>query len=127
MRLLTAIAALAAMTSAAFADPPPVQEEAAPAYNVLEADARLPFSSLLLRSYQVARDDSLILRIGADRWYRATVWQSCKNDLRWEQRIGFDTGPSQTLDRFSAVYVDGNRCPLESLDQIEEPDASIYR
>jgi len=130
MKALAALAAFALLTTAAYADQVPAagaEEEVAPVFNVIEADARLPFSGRVMRGYQVARDDSLIVRVGSDRYYRATVWEPCARDLRWDEAIGFDTGPGDTLDRFSMVVVRGNRCPIESFDQIAEPSDDATR
>lgn len=47
-------------------------------------------------------------------WYRATMLGDCI-DLDFANAIGFDAGPTDTLDRFSAIIVRGQRCPLSSL------------
>ena len=130
MKVLAALAALALLTTAAYAEQVPVangEEEAPPVFSVIEADARLSFSGRVTRGFQVARDDSLILRVGADRYYRATVWEPCARELRWDDTIAFDTGPVDTLDRFSTVLVSGQRCPIRTFDQIAEPPADATR
>lgn len=93
----------------------------APAFTVIEADASIPFSQIAIRSYEVADDRSLLIRVGANRWYRATVWQPCRSHLRFENSIGFVTRGTDTFDRFSQVIVDGHRCPISTLDRIEDP------
>lgn len=129
MKFVAALAALALTATAAFAEDAPAAaqaEQAEVTFTVLEADARLAFSNRVIRSYRVADDDSLIFNVGSNRYYRATVWEPCRRDLRWEDAIGFDPGPGDTLDRFSHVVVRGNRCPIQTFDRIEEPapDAS---
>jgi hypothetical protein len=41
--------------------------------------------------------------------------------LRFEQHIGVGDRVNTGFDRFSTVVVDGNRCPIQSLDRIEDP------
>lgn len=121
MKVLLTLAMLAALSTSAFAEPPDA-EEPAPVFNIIEADASLPFSNHRIQSFHVARDNSLILRAGANRWYRATVWAPCAHDLRWaHENIALDTRPNGTLDRFSAVVVRGQRCPIRTLDRIDRP------
>lgn len=124
MKVLFVIAALAAFSAPAFADQQQPDAEQTPVtFNVIESDVRVPFADVRVRDYQVARDDSLILRAGANRWYRATIWEPCASDLRWAwDRIGLDTHPSGSLDKFSTVIVRGRRCPIRTLDRIERPD-----
>ena len=124
MRVLVMLAALAAMTASAWAQTEQAEQAEAPpvTFNVIEEDVRVYFADTRLRDYQVGRDDSLLLRAGANRWYRATVWEPCASDLRWAYNaIGFDLRPSGTLDKFSSVIVRGNRCAIRTLDRIERP------
>lgn len=122
MRVLFVLAALAVLSTPAYAEQQPESEQTPVAFNVIESDVRVPFADVRVRDYQVARDDSLILRAGANRWYRATIWEPCASDLRWAwDRIGLDTTPSGTLDKFSTVIVRGRRCPIRTLDRIERP------
>jgi hypothetical protein len=121
MRILLALAALVALTAPANGQTPAA--EAAPvSFNVIETDVRVPFADTRIRDYEVGRDDSLLLRAGPNRWYRATIWEPCASDLRWAfDRIYLETHPSGTLDKFSSVVVRGRRCSLRTLDRIERP------
>lgn len=118
MRLVLLAAALAAAVTACATTPkekgPPVE------YKVLKSDVRVPFAGSRIRGFQVAEDDSLILD-GGSRWYRATLWEPCQRDLDFESVIALVSAPTDTLDRFSRVIVNGNSCPLASLDEIEKP------
>ncbi|MEZ5959346.1 MAG: DUF6491 family protein [Hyphomonadaceae bacterium] len=123
MRIIMMLAALSTLCATAAAEPADPQARPAPAFNVIEGDARLAFADHRISGFSVARDNSLILRAGAGRWYRATLWQPCGRELRWAfDRIALDTGPSGTLDRFSTVIVNRMRCPIESIDRIERPE-----
>lgn len=117
---LAALAAVALWSTSAFAQTE--SEEAPVAFTVIEADARLPFADNRVSGYQVARDDSLIIRAGPNRWYRATLWESCARELRWAyDRIWLEMRPGGALDRFTTVVVRGRRCPIQTLDRIERP------
>ncbi len=124
MRVLIAAAALLALSTSAYAQTPTAegQEQTPVAFTVIESDVTVPFADVRIRDYQIGRDDSLILRAGVNRWYRATIWEPCASDLRWAyDRIGLDTHPSGSLDKFSTVIVRGRRCPIRTLDRIERP------
>lgn len=116
-------AALAFFAGAALADQPADREAAqlASPYRVIETNASVPFANSRVNGFQVGEDRSLIFRVGVNHWYRAEVWQPCKSDLKWTERIGFDPSPTNTLDRFAYVVVRGHRCPITSLDEIERP------
>jgi hypothetical protein len=117
MRVLMAIIALVALGAS-----PAAAEPTAPVFTVIESNVRVPFSNVTIQGFQVARDNSLILDAGPNRWYRATVWEPCKHDLRWAyNHIALDTRPNGTLDRFSEVIVRGRHCPIQTLDRIERP------
>lgn len=131
-RLFRAAAVSAGLGLAAFGfagaasaeDAPAAQaqsEAPAFAYTVIEENARIPFGADEIDSFRVGRDGSLLLRAGHREWYRAVLWAPCRNDLRFEQHIGFTDRTNQAFDRFSTVVVDGARCPIQSLDRIEDP------
>lgn len=118
MRLVLLAAALAAAVTACATTP--TAKDPAVEYKVIKTDVRIPFAGSLIRGFHVADDDSLILD-GGRRWYRATLWEPCRRDLDFESVIGLVSTPTDTLDRFSRVIVNGNSCPLASLDEIEKP------
>lgn len=122
MRLVLLAAALAAAVAACATTPTAQSPGKAPAveYKVIKTDVRVPFAGSMIRGFRVADDDSLILD-GGRRWYRATLWEPCQRDLDFESVIGLVSAPTDTLDRFSRVIVNGNSCPLASLDEIEKP------
>lgn len=123
MRIMMMLAALSTLCTVATAEPVGAPPRPEPTFTVIEGDARLAFADHRISGFSVARDNSLILRAGAGRWYRATLWQPCGRELRWAyDRIALDTGPSGTLDRFSTVIVNRMRCPIESIDRIERPE-----
>jgi hypothetical protein len=119
--LLSVGIAVAALSSLAFAK----EERAQPTYTVLRHNASIPIDVNFDRSYTIQRDGSLIFHV-RDRWYHARLTPPCSSDLYGSLRLGFvHHGP--WLDRTSQVIVDGNRCPLRSLDEIADPRPEAER
>lgn len=127
---LVLAAGLALVASTAQADPTPAQQSsaAAPAqaddaaspYRVIKENAYVPFVHSGVSGFRVGADKSLILDGPAGRWYRIELQPSCQRDLPWEEHIGLDAATG-SLDRFDAVFVDGRRCFIRTIDQIEDP------
>lgn len=126
MTLAAAIFGLMAGAPIALAEPAAATQEPAAAaqepvspYTVIEADARIAFVSSV-HGFRVGADKTLILDGPGRRWYRVTLDRGCARDLPWEQAIalGDRTG---SFDRFSTVIVDGRRCFVRAVDQIEDP------
>jgi hypothetical protein len=51
------------------------------------------------------------------QWYRAEL-MSRAHDLPFVQHIGLDTGPSDRLDKWSTIYVRGQRYVLSSFEPV---------
>lgn len=96
-------------------------EEAASPYAVIEENAHIAFANRRISSFRVGLDRSLILRVGASRYYRAELDESCARDLRWEIDIGVRIPANGALQRGDTVVIDGRRCFLHSLDEIADP------
>jgi hypothetical protein len=92
-------------------------------YQVVREDVSIPFTSTV-RNFRVGLDRSLLLESGHDRWYRATLPQPCKSDLRWEQQIALADRASTSVSKFTDVIVDGQRCQILTLDEIANPRAA---
>ena len=66
-------------------------------------------------------DSRTVLIQGLDRqWYRASLMTSCF-DLPFAQTIGFETNPDGSFDKFSAIKLRGQTCPLVSLVKTAPP------
>jgi hypothetical protein len=123
-KMIAAGAALALLTGVAAADEPAAQAaagESASPYTIIEENAHIPFANRRISSFRVGIDRSLILRVGASRYYRAELDTSCARDLRWEIGIGVRIPANGTLQRSDTVVIDGRRCFLHSLDEIADP------
>ena len=68
-----------------------------------------------------AEDDRTVLIEGRNRqWYRAELFGYCPG-LRFAHAIGFVTDITGDLDKFSSIYVDGDRCWFKTFEKIDPP------
>lgn len=81
-----------------------------------------------IHDWQADKDQGLWIQDERRNWYYAKLLGPCYN-LDWALHIGFDTGPSNSLDKFSTVVVpDPNysrghlqRCQITSLTRSDAP------
>ncbi len=66
-------------------------------------------------------DDRTVLIQSLDRqWYKATLLGACIN-LPFAERIGFESNPDGSFDKFSAIKFEHQTCPLTSLVKTAAP------
>jgi hypothetical protein len=115
MKLSSLVLPLAALALAA---PPVHAEQAAPQVEA-QQEARIPFVNHGgIRDWHAHDRDTLYIQGRNRAWYEATLMRPAY-DLRFSTAIGFDTGPSDTLDKFSTVVIRGQRYAIKSLVKIE--------
>jgi hypothetical protein len=115
MNLSSLVLPLAALALAA----PSAYAETAPASAEAQQDARIPFANNGgIRDWRSHDKDVLYVQDRQQTWYKATLMAPAF-DLDSAQAIGFDTGPTDTFDRFSTVVVRGQRYAVQSLVRIE--------
>jgi hypothetical protein len=125
MTVVGAVLAAAAGAGVAFAEPAAqnaaaaVTEAPASPYTVIEENARIAFVHSVT-GFRVGADKTLILDGPGRRWYRVTLDRGCARDLPWEQAIAI-RDRTGSFDRFSSVVIDGRRCFVRAVDQIEDP------
>ena len=73
-----------------------------------------------IRDWRIVDRDTLLIRGRGNQWYRAELFAPAWG-LNYVRTIGFDTGVGGTLDRFSAVIVEGRRYRLRSLVEADAP------
>lgn len=56
------------------------------------------------------------------QWYKADL-MGFSSDLPFVEFIGLDTSPSGSLDKWSAVYIHGQRYPFSSFVKVDGPPA----
>jgi hypothetical protein len=98
------VAALAAMTAAMAAD-----------------EASIPFANRDgIYDWRVVDTRTVLIQSLGRQWYKATLMSPCF-DLPFAQRVGFQTNPDGSFDKFGAIKVRGQYCPLTSLVKTDPP------
>ncbi|HTD73631.1 MAG TPA: DUF6491 family protein [Steroidobacteraceae bacterium] len=85
------------------------------------AEVQIPFANHNIWNWQVVDDKTVLIQDNSRRWYKATLFGNCINLSFAGERLGFDSSPGGTFDKFSAILVRGQRCPLSSLVQTTAP------
>lgn len=84
-------------------------------------EASIPFADMgSIRNFDPVDSHTLLIEDVHGQWYRASLMGPCI-DLPFATAVGFDVGGTRTLDRFSSVIVNGNRCAFESLVATDTP------
>jgi len=73
-----------------------------------------------IRDWTANNDSTLYVESAQGRWYQVALAYPCAG-LPFALRVGIDTGGFGTLDSFSNIVVDGQRCPVASVTQIASP------
>ncbi len=85
--------------------------------------AQIPFANHHgIYDWDVINDRTLLIQSEGGTWYKATLMSPCFN-LPFAERIGFKSNPDGSFDRFSAIQVRDQRCPLTSLVVTTAPGA----
>lgn len=79
-----------------------------------EIEQSVPFVSKgSIRNWHAADRDTLYVEDVHGRWYRADLMVNCF-DLPFTEAIGFEARGTDRFDKYSAIVVRGQRCPLKS-------------
>ena len=116
---VTMLAAVVGVASAADNPTPPAASSAAAAAAPVP-EARIPFAKRNIWNWQVVDDQTVLIQDQGRRWYKATLFSHCIN-LSFANTIAFDSNPGGTFDKFSAILVREQRCPLRSLVETTAP------
>ena len=98
------------------AQPAPVADAATKA-----EDASIPFANRGgVRDWRAQGSGNVYFQDNHGQWYRAKLMGSA-TDLAFTDFIGIDANPDGSLDRFSAIYVKGQKYPFESFVKVDGP------
>ena len=125
MRIFAVGAVVCALGAARAADnpaPPAPDAAAAPAP---APEVQIPFAKTNIWNWQVVDDNTVLIQDQGRRWYKATLFRPCINLSFVANRIAFDSNPSGAFDKFSAILVRGERCPLKSLVETSAPPKKV--
>lgn len=73
-----------------------------------------------IRDWRAVGRDALLVEGTGHRWYRVELFGPCF-DLPFVERVGFHANPTGEFDRFSAVFVRGQRCTVKSVTASAPP------
>ncbi|MGC1469187.1 DUF6491 family protein [Sphingorhabdus sp.] len=73
-----------------------------------------------IRNFEANEERGLWIEDRQRRWYYAKFIGNCRG-IDYANGIAFDTRGSSSFDRFGAIAVDGDYCPIESLVTAEKP------
>ncbi|KPL69769.1 hypothetical protein SZ64_17745 [Erythrobacter sp. SG61-1L] len=112
---LPALAVLAAVSSPVLAE----EEQGAAQSAEKVAEAYIPFANHGgVRDWRADGREVIYFQDSHRRWYKAELFSSAP-DLPYTLFIGLDTGVGGRLDRWSNVYISGQRYALKSFVRIE--------
>lgn len=84
-------------------------------------EERIPFADHGgIRDWRAGDNDTIYVQDRARQWYKVELMRRVSG-LPFEWRIGFDTGPIGTFDRFSSVVIDRQRVPVQSVVRVDAP------
>lgn len=70
-----------------------------------------------IRDWKAESSRTMIITTTAGDRYRATFMGSCRS-LPYSESVGFVTSPGGSLDKFGAVLVRDQKCPIRSLERL---------
>ena len=71
-----------------------------------------------VRDWRAEDRDTIYFQDRQRRWYRAELMAPA-SDLPFTQFIGIDSDPGDRLDKFSTIYIRGQRYALKSFERID--------
>lgn len=119
IRILTISSAILASVACATAEPTPPTK-----FVVLEENVSVPYSPNAVSGFERVDDDTYLLKINSNRWYKAELSENCGRGVRKNFMITVDTGvdPSSRIDASTSLILDEtHRCRIQKLDRIEAP------
>jgi Family of unknown function (DUF6491) len=109
-------ALLCLLVCAAMADTPAPAPAQAPA-----PEAQIAFANHGgIYNWQVVDDRTVLIQSQDRKWYKATLLSPCF-DLPFAERLGFESNSDGSFDKFSAIQVRSQKCPLTSLVETTAP------
>lgn len=109
---LSLAAVLLPLSAAAANEPVPEKSAAAPVALGTESSIAFPSDSTI-RNWRADRGRGIWIQDRRRDWYYGIFAGYCR-DVDFAQTIGVETRGAGRLDRFAAIIVRGERCPLAS-------------
>jgi hypothetical protein len=85
------------------------------------AEARIPFANYGgIYNWQAVNDKTLLIERQDGKWFKATLLNSCFR-LPFTERVGFESNPDGSFDKFSSIQVGSQKCQVVSLVESAPP------
>ena len=75
-------------------------------------------------NWQVVDDRTVLIQSQDRKWYKATLLSPCF-DLPFAERLGFESNSDGSFDKFSAIQLRNQKCPLISLVETTAPAKKV--
>jgi Family of unknown function (DUF6491) len=90
--------------------PPPAQEK----------QASIAFADKNIWNWQVLDNQTVLIETNGRKWYKAKLLSACI-DLPFKEKLGFESNPGGSFDKFSSIKTGNQTCPLISLTETTPP------
>jgi hypothetical protein len=92
----------------------------------LAADAERPVSIPFvswggIKDWRSEGTDALLIEGRNNKWYEATFFSPCIGMTFSPLAVGFVTEPGGSIDKFSSILVEGQRCWFRTLQEVPPP------
>ncbi len=88
---------------------------------VVAARTTIPFADIgNIRDWRAATADEFYIQAMNRNWYRATFWAPCQA-LPFATGVAFVTESNGSLDSFSSILVEGERCWFKTFERADGP------
>jgi hypothetical protein len=99
----------------------PAPDSAAATAPAPAVEASIPFANRGgINDWRVIDNRTVLIQSNSRQWYKATLFAPCTG-LPWAQRVGFQSNPNGSFDKFSALKLRHQTCPLISLVKTDPP------
>lgn len=84
------------------------------------AEVRIAFANTSIQDWRVVDDQTILIQALGNKWYKVRLMSPC-TDLPFTERVGFESNPDGSFDRFSTVRARGQTCQVASLTRTTPP------
>lgn len=118
--LFTCLASAALLSTPALAKNADQNDTSTQTANVSQ-QASIPFANHGgIWDWRADGENAVYIEGASGKWYKAELFMPAF-DLPFVQYIGIDPSPDGSLDKWSAIYVEGQRYPFKSFTQVANP------
>ena len=95
-------------------------DEAASAATPPAQEAQIAFADKNIWNWQVVDNRTVLIETVSHKWYKAILLAPC-TDLPFSEKLGFESSPSGSFDKFGSIKTRSQSCNLISLTATPAP------